>query len=275
MKSRLFRLGAAAALVVAGLGSAGNAAAQTRVVEDDDWCYRYRNSNRDHERFCEVREMTLAADRSVIAVDGRANGGIKVEGWDRNEILLRAKVQGHADSESDARSLVEEVEISTGSTITADGPRTGRHESWSVIYELMVPRESNLELETVNGGISIAEVSGEIEFRATNGGISLDGLGGDVRGRTTNGGLHIELTGDAWDGRGLDVQTTNGGISVRVPDDYSAILESGTVNGSFRIDFPITVQGRLDRRRITAELGDGGRTIRVVTTNGGVEIRRS
>ena len=139
----------------------------------------------------------------------------------------------------------------------------------------MVPRESNLEVETVNGGISIAEVSGESEFRATNGGISLDGLGGDVRGRTTNGGLHIELTGDKWDGRGLDVQTTNGGISVRVPDDYSAILESGTVNGSFRIDFPITVQGRLDRRRITAELGDGGRTIRVVTTNGGVEIRRS
>ncbi len=45
------------------------------------------------------------------------------------------------------------------------------------------------------------------------------------------------------------------------------------MNGSFRVDFPITVQGRIDRR-ITADLGGGGRTIRAYTTNGSVVIRR-
>lgn len=264
-------LWAAAALVLAPQGALGG---QGRVVEDDDWCDRYRG-DRDHERYCEVREMTLAADREVITVDGRANGGITVEGWDRNEILVRAKVQAHAEEEEDAREIAREVEIETGSVIRADGPRTYRHEWWSVSYELFVPRSSNLDLETVNGGIRIEDVSGEIEFEATNGGITLRGLSGDVRGRTTNGSLNVDLTGNEWSGDGLDVQTTNGGVKLNVPEDYSALLESGTVNGSFRIDFPITVQGRLDRRHITAELGDGGRRIRVTTTNGSVSIRRS
>jgi hypothetical protein len=58
-----------------------------------------------------------------------------------------------------------------------------------------------------------------------------------------------------------------------VPTGYSAHLETGTTNGSLRFDFPITVQGQLNRR-LSVDLGDGGPTIRVVTTNGGVTIKR-
>lgn len=249
-------------------------AQQTRVVEDDDWCERDSWGDRDHDRVCEVRETTLSADRELIRVDGRANGGIKVRGWERNEILVRAKVQARAESESEARSLLDEVRIELGSTIRADGPRTYRHESWSVSYELFVPHSSNLDLETVNGGITIEDIGGDIDFRATNGGIKLGGLSGDVSGSTTNGGLRIELTGDRWQGEGLDVRTTNGGVRISIPDSYSARLESGTVNGSLRIDFPITVQGRIDRR-IQAELGSGGQRIRAMTTNGSVTIQRT
>lgn len=248
-------------------------AQDVRTVEDDRWCQRDYH-DRDHERFCEVREITLAADRDVIAVDGRMNGGIEVRGWDRNEILVRAKVQGQAEYLPDARSIARDVRIETERTIRADGPSTGRHEWWSVSYELFVPVSSNLELETLNGGISIEDVSGRIDFRATNGGIRLSGLSGDVSGSTTNGGLRVELSGNRWDGAGLDVRTTNGGVKIYVPEDYSAQLESGTVNGSVRIDFPIMVQGRIDRR-ISTTLGSGGVTIRAVTTNGGVVIQRA
>ena len=87
-----------------------------------------------------------------------------------------------------------------------------------------MPRNSNLDLTTLNGGIRITDVSGDISFRATNGGVSLDGLSGDVSGSTTNGGLNVELTGDEWDGAGMDVRTTNGGVKINVPDGYSARL---------------------------------------------------
>lgn len=259
--------------IVAGVLVAAPAAgtAQDRTLPDDEWC---RDGDHDHERYCEVREWTLPADGRVISVDASPNGGVRVEGWDRNEILVRAKVQARAESESEAEAIAREVEVRTAGTIEARGPRTGRHEGWSVSYRVHVPNRADLDLRSTNGGISIEDVSGNIDFRTTNGGIHLTGLGGDVSGSTTNGGVSIDLIGDRWDGAGLEVRTTNGGLSINVPDGYSAHLETGTVNGGMVIDFPITVQGRIDRR-ISADLGGGGQTIRATTTNGGVKIRRS
>jgi hypothetical protein len=245
---------------------------EARVVQDDDWC-RESGYDRGRDHYCEVREFTLRADRDVIAIDASPNGGIKIEGWDRNEILVRAKVQAQSRDEGGAREIANEVDVSLGRTIESDGPRTGRGENWSVSYRVYVPYDSNLDLESVNGGITINDVSGAMRFRTTNGGVHLSGLKGDVDGRTTNGGLNIELSGSEWEGAGLDVQTTNGGVKLYMPDDYNCRLETGTVNGSFRIDFPIMVQGRIDRR-IEATLGGGGKTIRVTTTNGSVRISR-
>jgi DUF4097 and DUF4098 domain-containing protein YvlB len=142
-----------------------------------------------------------------------------------------------------------------------------------VTIEAFVPRRSDLDVETVNGGIRIDDVHGRIRFDATNGGVTLAGLGGDVQGRTTNGGIRLALDGDSWDGAGADVRATNGGIVLTVPEGYSANLETGTTNGGMQIDFPVTVQGRLNRR-VELTLGNGGPPIRAVTTNGGVVIRR-
>ncbi|MFQ5571154.1 MAG: DUF4097 domain-containing protein [Rhodothermales bacterium] len=250
------------------------AAQQVRILEDDPWCERHRWSDDwDTERYCEVHEITLQAGRDLIAIDGRQNGGIRVKGWNKDEILVRARIRANARSESAARRLAEEVEIETGRTIYAEGPDTRRKEWISVSYEVFVPHQSNLLLETHNGGIHIEDVDGDVEFDALNGGVSLIDLAGDIQGRTTNGGLDIELTGTEWNGEGMDVTTTNGGITIIVPDEYSARLETRTVNGRLEVDFPVLVQGRIDRR-ITTELGRGGRTIRAVTTNGGVEVRR-
>jgi hypothetical protein len=248
-------------------------AAQSGLAQDDEWCDESRHGDRDRVRYCEVREQTLPA-REALSLDGRANGGITVRAWDQNEILIRAKVQTYADSDGEARDLASSVTVdAAGSIVRAEGPRTGRHEHWAVSYRVFVPRRTNLSLETTNGGIDIYEVSGRIEFDATNGGVHLEGLGGDVRGRTTNGGLHIELSGNEWEGEGMDVRTTNGGVRIVIPEGYSARLETGTTNGGLRIDFPITVQGRIDRR-ITTDLGEGGKLIRATTTNGGVVVRK-
>ena len=266
---------AAVSLACADTGSAAPWAglAQTRddrtLQGDDEWC-----ATADAEGFCEVREFTLPADRGTIEVDASPNGGIRVESWDRDEILVRAKVQARTRDDSDAEALAREVEILTSGTIRARGPRTGRRESWHVSYRLYVPRNSNLDLESVNGGIGINEIAGDIRFRTTNGGVHLSGVSGDVRGSTTNGGLNIELAGESWDGAGLDVETVNGSVRVSVPEGYSAHLESGTVNGSMRFDFPVTFQGPV-RRRIEVDLGEGGQTLRAVTTNGSVVVSRA
>jgi len=230
-------------------------------------------------RYCEIRETTLPPSHGAVGVDASPNGGVKVEGWDRGEIRLRAKVVASADTEEDARAIASEVRIETGATIRAEGPSSESRRRWWVSYELWVPRRSDLSLRSENGGIAIAGVDGAIEFETTNGGVNLSGLAGKVSGRTTNGGVKLQLEGTEWAGDGLEVETTNGGVNVSVPEGYNAHLETGTVNGGLRIDFPVSVQGRLNLkdgqlRRLSTDLGSGGRSIRVTTTNGGVVVSK-
>ena len=104
--------------------------------------------------------------------------------------------------------------------------------------------------------------------------MGIDDLAGDVRGETVNGGLNIALTGDRWRGTGLDAETTNGGLNLKIPEHYSAHLETATVNGGIHVNFPITIQGEI-KNRLSTDLGGGGATIRAQTTNGGVQISRA
>lgn len=223
---------------------------------------------------CEMREQTLAPTGGTIVIDGRQNGGVSVKGWDQNQILVRARVQTGAPTEDEAKMLAQQVRIETGGAkIFASGPESRKNYHWSVSYEVFVPRRADLSLETHNGGISIAEVNGRINFTAVNGGVVLKRVGGAVRGSTTNGGLNIELSGDRWDGESLDVSTTNGGVVMAVPENYSAHLETRTVNGSVNTDFPVTTEARAPKQ-IALNLGSGGPMIKATTTNGGVRLKR-
>jgi DUF4097 and DUF4098 domain-containing protein YvlB len=222
---------------------------------------------------CEIKEQTLPA-AGAISVDGRQNGGVSVKGWDRNEILARTRIQTAAPTQAEADALAQQITIQTaGAKIFANGPESRRDYYWSVSYEVFVPRRSDLSLTAHNGGIAISDVQGKLDFTTSNGGVALRRVGGTVHGGTTNGGLSIELSGDRWEGEEMDVKTTNGGISMSLPENYSAHLETGTVNGNLSIDFPVTVQGRITRE-LAVNLGSGGPTIRAMTTNGGVRVKR-
>lgn len=223
---------------------------------------------------CEIREQTLALSGGTIAIDGRRNGGVSVKGWDQGQVLIRARVQTGAPTAEEAKALAGQIRIETsGAKIFASGPESRENYHWNVSYEVFVPRRADLSVETQNGGIAIADVNGRIDFTALNGGVVLKRVGGAVRGSTTNGGLVIELSGDRWDGESLDVTTTNGGVIMSVPENYSAHLETGTVNGSVNVDFPVNVQGKLTKQ-VAFDLGSGGPLVKAMTTNGGVHLKR-
>src|ERR1041385_1836539 len=245
--------------------------------KDKDRSLTCRDDNSYNDRLvgnCEIREQTLAPSGGTIAIDGRQNGGVSVKGWDQNQVLVRARVQTAAPTAAEAQALGQQIKIETsGAKIFASGPENRRDYNWNVSFEVFVPRRADLSVETHNGGIAIADVNGRIDFTATNGGVVLKRVGGAVRGSTTNGGLVVELSGDRWDGESLDVSTTNGGVIMSVPENYSAHLETGTTNGNVSVDFPVNVQGKLTKQ-VAFYLGSGGATIKAMTTNGGVHLKR-
>ena len=252
------------------------AAAQT---DDADWLDRCRRDyNNDRERVCDVRLSGFRPARGAINVSPGTNGGVKVIGWSRDSIAVHARVSAYADNVSEANAIARGVQIGrSGNTLTAEGPDTGRGESWSVEFVLYVPSRSDLNLDTHNGPVSVTAVMGTMDLQTVNGPLSLTDVGGDVRARTSNGPLRVELSGTRWEGQGLDAETSNGPVTLLIPENYSAQLETGTSNGPINSDFELQVNlssmGRMSRR-LTATLGRGGAPIKAITTNGPLTLRR-
>jgi DUF4097 and DUF4098 domain-containing protein YvlB len=247
--------------------------AQTKSLTCDG-----NNNHRDRMvAACEVREQTVAYG-GRMTIDGGTNGGVSVKGWDGGSVLIRSRVETFGVDDNAAKMVASQIHVDwSAGMVKASGPESGpRDQSWSVSYEVFVPRNADLQLKTHNGGISIADVRGNIQFEALNGGVNLKNLGGDVEGNTKNGGLNITLAGNRWDGAKLDARTTNGGVNVTMPTAYNAHFETATVNGHLNANFDMTVHGNISEitKKLSTDLGAGGPTVHVETTNGGVNIKR-
>lgn len=257
------------------LVTVSGAAAQENNKYKRDLCSNNWSSG-DRVSTTDLRETTVAA--GDVNVDGKRNGGISIKGENRADVLIRACVQAWANTEAEANRLAKSVRIETGGTIQANGADDDKN--FSVSYEILVPRFTNLNLTTLNGGINISNVEGTINFTAKNGGVNLSNLAGDVKGKTSNGGLNVELNGASWKGNGLDVATSNGGVKVEMPENYAARFETKTVNGGYKTDFAaLKVERDLESWKrgvnLSRDLNGGGATVRIVTINGGVNVGSS
>ena len=276
MTSTRFMIAGALVTSALTLGLGAATVPTQQVATGDDWCDDSRDQRGD-ERYthCEVRDFTVPASGATMSVDAQPNGGIAVEGSARQDIQVRARIQTSGRTPDEARALANRVEVvATADRVQASGPENlDSRESWSVSYRLSTPQQTPLNLRSSNGGISIKGINSRVEFRTVNGGVSLSSVGGSIQGTTSNGGITVDLDGQTWQGQGLDVETANGGVKLSLPDGYSAHLEARTNNGGMNIDFPLTVEGRVGRS-ISTDIGSGGPTLRVRTSNGGVKISR-
>ncbi|MFS8086706.1 MAG: hypothetical protein ACMG6H_13820, partial [Acidobacteriota bacterium] len=201
--------------------------------DDADWLAQCNDDHRydRRERFCEVRQVRMAAPSGTITVDGLRNGGVTVIGADRDSLIVKTRLQVQARTQAEARDIARQVRtVIRGSTIEAEGPRAydDDRSSWSANLIIWAPRRSDLRLSSHNGPVSVEDVWGNMELETHNGPLALRNLAGNVRARTSNGPLSITLSGNSWTGAGLDAETSNGPLSLRVPDGYSAHLEAGT-----------------------------------------------
>nr|MBA2735860.1 hypothetical protein [Pyrinomonadaceae bacterium] len=228
-------------------------------MKNKEFCSNYNYSSDEKISYKETREVNISAG-SLVNVDGKRNGGIKVRGENRSDVLVRACIQTLGATDEEARAFAKNIRIETGATIRAEGVEES---NWAVSYEILVPRSSNLKLSTYNGGIGISSVEGTMEFEAHNGGISLSDVAGDVKGKTQNGGVSVSLSGNSWKGGGLDVETKNGGVNLSIPENYAARIETGTVNGGFKsevngLSAPADDENRSRGKRVNADLNGGG-----------------
>lgn len=163
------------------------------------------------------------------------------------------------------------------SSCTATSYRTNNNSSRRndvhVYFTVKVPKGVNVNAETVNGEVDVAEVASQVRASNVNGDVRVVTQRGVVSAASVNGAVDVEMA-DPSGVAEMSFSSINGDVTLRVPASFDADLTMSTVNGSVRSDFPITLEGRIDPRKMRGTIGKGGRRIKVSTVNGSLQIRK-
>ena len=223
-----------------------------------------------------TRSYTIASGGRLEVVN--INGTINASPGEGQEVQLRAERIAKARTDEEAQELLKKIEIVE--TTSADKVRvetkvpkmSWRRSGHEVRYWVKVPKGVAVNFETVNGGVRLENLEGEIVASTTNGGVRGKGLRGAVKADTTNGGVEIEMAAVTGD---IEIETTNGGIQLRLPRDAKANLEARCTNGGIGVDeggWTALQETEKSRRLFRGTLNGGGPRVALETTNGGVRI---
>jgi hypothetical protein len=130
-----------------------------------------------------------------------------------------------------------------------------------------------VEAASGNGAVTVENVRGPVSASSGNGDVRVRAIRGPVSARSGNGDLIISMAEMSREDN-MDFTTGNGRIEITFPRDFSGEIDASTSNGGIQTDFPISVTGRITRSRVRGTIGRGGPTIRLVSGNGAIVLRR-
>ncbi len=216
----------------------------------------------------------LATGSQVIA--DTVSGSIKVTGADVSECSIVATKRIKAGSEAEAAKLVEEVKVKVEKSgkrlsIKVERPKTKRFKNNSVGVDLdiTVPRQTDVEGNTVSGSVKISDIKGDVEGNTVSGSVKIFSVNGNVEGNTVSGLVTAEnIQGSA------DLNTASGSIraenvsgsaklntvsgSIKCREMMSPELHADTASGSINIGYSDSAPGEID--------------VKVDTASGGIEV---
>lgn len=130
--------------------------------------------------------------------------------------------------------------------------------------------------ETVSGQVILENVRGDVEAESVSGPIRLTGITGKVvRAGTVSG--PIQFSGSVDPAGNYEFESHSGTIRLALPADAGARLSLETFSGSFRSDFPVTLDGNGgfgSGRSAEARIGNGNARIEAQTFSGSILIIR-
>ncbi len=206
------------------------------------------------------------------------NGSITINGADFADCSVVATITARAQTDEEARELAEKIEITLeplgdGLTTKIKRPTHLVNKSVSVSLDVTVPNRTDLELGTHNGKVATERVSGAAVLETHNGSITCRETSGDAKLKTHNGSVKAFYSDAAPAVCDISIITYNGSIEFASPPDLSARIDASTHNGSINTDLPITVRGKVGKRKLTGTIGSGEGKLYLSTHNGSIRIR--
>jgi DUF4097 and DUF4098 domain-containing protein YvlB len=182
-------------------------------------------------------------------------GPIEVESWDKHEVEVRVRKKYKGSSEDKAMQAFDDIQVyitqeGDDVRVKVEASRRNFGRKMNLSFEVMVPEEYNVDLETKGGSIDIDDLEGNVLAETAGGSITV--------GEITNGDV--------------DVETKGGSISIDGVENGDCLAE--TAGGSISVG---DVTGTLDVRTAggSISLGNIGGTTLAKTSGGSISVEGS
>lgn len=202
-----------------------------------------RAQDTDLRQIDETRQVAGDVEVSVEALIRE----VRVAGWDRDEVQVQGAVHPDREEfvfEGDRQSVEIRIERTGGwhGFDGDDGPDVGP-------LTVRVPRGASVEVDVVNGALTVRDVDGSVGLESVNGDVRYSGQAESVDAEAVNGTVEVE----APRARRTRASSVNGDVALRVSGGFAEVeAVSGNVD--------IRAEGRME-------------TVSAETVSGSVEFR--
>lgn len=227
------------------------------------------------------------AQGAAIEIKG-VNGDVIAEPSGSNQVEVVAEKRARRDNPDDVR--IEVVPNGGNVTICAVYPsregsrpnecapgKGGRmnvqNNDVTVRFTVRVPAGVTFIGHTVNGDVEATRLNGDLDVKTVNGSINFSTSGTVRAASTVNGSIRGSMGRADWNDT-LTIDAVNGSITLTLPASLSTDVRASTVNGDINTAFDLTVNGRINRRRLEGTIGSGGRMLALESVNGSISLRR-
>lgn len=185
-------------------------------------------------------DSTIVVNGNVVTINGvkvKSDGTVK----NGSDAKLDPKVQ----------KAIEDFEVTfehKGSDVRINGKfKQGRKYWWKelnrlkILFQVTVPQQYNVNLETSDGSVFVADLGGEARAQTSDGSLHFGNIEGNVWGRTSDGSIKLTSCSSP-----VDLKTSDGSIRI---GDVVGDVKAQSSDGSLRF-------GKI-RGSLWAETSDG------------------
>jgi Putative adhesin len=136
----------------------------------------------------------------------------------------------------------------------------------------------NLRIKSGDGRVKITDAGGSIDAQTSDGNLSVDGLFHALALHTSDGRVDLNLReGSSLTGTST-IRSSDGSVTLRVPENFSADLDVQTSDGQVHCALPLTMDhfqsSGGDGSKLRGKLNGGGAPLSINTSDGSVSIER-
>jgi hypothetical protein len=134
----------------------------------------------------------------------------------------------------------------------------------------------NLRIKSGDGQVKITNADGAVDARTSDGNLSVDGLFHAIALHTSDGTLDLSLREGTKLAGASTIQSSDGSVTIRVPQSFAADLNVHTSDGHVDCTLPLTMdhyQSSGDQsHELRGKLNGGGTPLIIHTSDGNVKI---